>query len=858
MKYIFLVHLFILPFFSSFAQKTAVINPGRYDFGGITTAQKKILFKNNNIYVVRRNAEVYRYNGAKWDYLRCTNNMKILDFEIANDGSLWLGGELGLYKTDTTFFNNSKDVFPVEINGKRIFDSAYIIKQMKDGVWVFSNKGLTVYNGNDTHYVNINSSIVSEMLEDRNGHVFMASNKGLLVLKNNLLTTFDSTNSILPGGLIKNLHLTNTGEVWFNVENNERDQPVFFWKSNLIYPLTTKNCKKIPTVIANITSDNQGGIYFLQQKTNGDMLYQFNQSNNKVNYIINYFNTFKSHFHSIKGVYSHNGNFVFLADSIRFLPSNFVQKQFEDSLERYERLIERLDANNLSTIFLTGADFGWDLNRNLSHFPKTNCKTNFWAGSIWLSDSVNGEVHTAAQTYRQQGYDFYPGPINKIDGIAVAHPFKERIENEYSKPARVKKSDIDLFRQNFINGGNQPIPSSILKWPAHGDTTLGQLYQLAPFIDVNNDGHYDPSKGDYPDIKGDMAIFWVFNDAYLHTETGGKPFNFQFNAMAYSYACSDIVNGSSDEALNNSLFITYKIINRGNQHFNNIKLGLWLGVSIGNFKDDYVSCNPRVGYGYGYNGDAFDEYGYGNKPSTIAVVPIGSDSSQSYLDGFISYNNDYSLTGNPTRSEHYYYYLNNRFKDYTHLSYGGTGYEPNSTNLTKHMFPGKHDKLNRPFWSPAIANIPMGNKSMVLTIPSFSLPVDADTTVTFALVSSIPNDSASTDDKISFDVKKVKGWYAANNFPSCGKLIASINEPSSRNKHKIIVYPNPARESIHIRFEPTTHDNLRIYNLEGKVVLEKTAVLNNTPVDISVLPAGFYIIELKTDTHTHYHKMIKE
>jgi hypothetical protein len=34
--------------------------------------------------------------------------------------------------------------------------------------------------------------------------------------------------------------------------------------------------------------------------------------------------------------------------------------------------------------------------------------------------------------------------------------------------------------------------------------------------------YYEPQFGEYPDIDGDQAIFWVYNDkGNIHTESGG-------------------------------------------------------------------------------------------------------------------------------------------------------------------------------------------------------------------------------------------------------------------------------------------------------------------------------------------------
>ena len=45
---------------------------------------------------------------------------------------------------------------------------------------------------------------------------------------------------------------------------------------------------------------------------------------------------------------------------------------------------------------------------------------------------------------------------------------------------------------------------------------------LAPFVDQKGDGIYDPTEGDYPDIEGDQAIWWVMNDVGGDKRLDGK------------------------------------------------------------------------------------------------------------------------------------------------------------------------------------------------------------------------------------------------------------------------------------------------------------------------------------------------
>ena len=85
---------------------------------------------------------------------------------------------------------------------------------------------------------------------------------------------------------------------------------------------------------------------------------------------------------------------------------------------------------------------------------------------------------------------------------------------------KLTKSEIDNHITNYSDP-NYQVPEAIISWPAHGDIALGQNYNLAPYIDVNDNNIYDPYNGDYPCIKGDEAIYMIRNDVgNFHSESG--------------------------------------------------------------------------------------------------------------------------------------------------------------------------------------------------------------------------------------------------------------------------------------------------------------------------------------------------
>ena len=128
-------------------------------------------------------------------------------------------------------------------------------------------------------------------------------------------------------------------------------------------------------------------------------------------------------------------------------------------------------------------------------------------------------------------------------------------------------------------------------------------------------------------LLGDQTIWWVFNDVgNAHTQSGGIPIGLEVHAMAYAYA-------SFDEAINNTTFYQYKIINRSSSTLDNTYFGFYTDVNIGNFLDDFMGCDVGLSLGYAYNGDADDEgpAGYGLNPPAVGNIilegPVGYNSN---------------------------------------------------------------------------------------------------------------------------------------------------------------------------------------------------------------------------------------
>ncbi|HXC03219.1 MAG TPA: hypothetical protein VNZ86_00630, partial [Bacteroidia bacterium] len=378
---------------------------------------------------------------------------------------------------------------------------------------------------------------------------------------------------------------------------------------------------------------------------------------------------------------------------------------------------QSLDVNEVVAPVRVRGDMHWDGISAGYEVPKGSGKFADFAASLWIGGlDQGGTLHEAAMTYRQSGIDYWPGPLDTISGTTDS--VKAGAYDRVWKVDRFKIAEFQLkFSQGNVQNGTYIPQDGITNWPAKGNGNFTR--NLAPFVDVNHNGIYDPLiGGDYPIIQGDQEIYRIFNDQLApHTETQGVALQVEVHAIAYAYACPAIAD--SDKVLNYTTFYHYDIFNRSANNYTKVYLGGWQDVDLGNYSDDFVGCNPHGNFGYVYNGALCDGTGakgeYGCKPPMMSTVILngppavpgdGIDNNNNgvvdepgelnLMTGFHYYNNDFGAIGNPGFSnaspnpQHrpwdYYNYLIGKWKDSTFVTYGGIGY--GGVTPTRFMYPG--------------------------------------------------------------------------------------------------------------------------------------------------------------------------
>ena len=383
-----------------------------------------------------------------------------------------------------------------------------------------------------------------------------------------------------------------------------------------------------------------------------------------------------------------------------------------------------LDINNVNTSVGPGSMF-WDLDDARYEVPKGSNKHSIFAHDLWIGGVDDGGVlRLAAQTYRQNGDDYWPGPVSD----SIYH--NDANMGQWDRVWKIDRAEVEehIVRMS-ANDPTYIVPDIILNWPAHGDVSMGQSPYLAPFIDSDSNGIYDPYQGDYPDIKGDQAVYIIKNDVGdVHTESNAEQIGLEIHIMYYAYRCDNYPE------LDHTVFAKTTLYNRGEHNLNNAYIGTWTDMDLGFYLDDYVGCNVPLNLSYTYNGDMEDEgsAGYGFNPPAQGLVYLNGT-----MDKFMYYNNDGTVIGNPSSALDYYNYLRGIWKDNVPITYGGDGHGGGTsatTTLCDYMFPGTTDLNFTTPWSEVTAgNIPADRRFLMSNGP-FDLDTNTSYTLEYAFV----------------------------------------------------------------------------------------------------------------------------
>ena len=395
---------------------------------------------------------------------------------------------------------------------------------------------------------------------------------------------------------------------------------------------------------------------------------------------------------------------------------------------------ETLNVNNVNAMLgLNSLFYNHVYTISAFEVPKGSGSNTIFAANLWVAGKNQNSVFSSNEIFGHEfdyGHFNWQNKFNARSGPIMDATFYEKYSYKWDRHWKITADEIDYHINNWNTGGYQPI-DVIENWPAHGDINKGQAANLAPFIDNNNDGFYNPLDGDYPKIKGQQAVYFIYNDIRYHPASD-NPMSIEVHSLAYAYNCP------SDSAINNTVFLDYTIYNRSNLTYDSTYIGMWTDFDLGNASDDFVGCDIKRASYYVYNGDNNDEntggvIGYGShtpaqgvaflkgapkdndgldNPFTQTIQDVIDSSGTPYaglglgfgddtidneywgMEHFSFYNNSGGPRGGPQNGQEYYNYLCGKWKDGSQMVWGATGHASSGGTVpAKYIFPGNSDPL---------------------------------------------------------------------------------------------------------------------------------------------------------------------
>lgn len=490
-----------------------------------------------------------------------------------------------------------------------------------------------------------------------------------------------------------------------------------------------------------------------------------------------------------------------------------------------------LDRNQIKALINSnGALFGHIFHQNFIpsfEVPKGMGLNSIEMANLWVAGIDEfGNVRGAASTYFQYE-EYYFGPV-------ADNYYSEQYKNTYNRVWKVDLSEIQYHLENFSQPGYE-MPEAFLHWPAHGNTSNGEAADLAPYYDYNQNGIYDPIEGDCPAISGDQAVYFIFNEALGHHESGGSKMGLEFHGMAYCF------NPSIGSTLTQTIFINYKIINRSSQDYTDFYAGMWCDFSLGFNDDDTFGSDSINQMMYVFNSNNTDPL-YGAPAPVQGVILLNSEIKAAIpLDccgpeDSVAYNN---LRGLSTSGGEYHY---GGVPEGYPTTYYYTGYPELGTGwIARNSYSGDFYGFNV---RGIISSGPYNFKSDQSICLDFAFPYARDLPGTHLTAIALLREKAAA----------ILRFFNDNEF-NCNNGQSGIYHELVE-KHDFNIFPNPSSGIVNVNLTAIgeVEKKISVISSDGKML--KTITTSEDGLELDFPEKGVYIIVVETDAASFNRKLI--
>lgn len=515
---------------------------------------------------------------------------------------------------------------------------------------------------------------------------------------------------------------------------------------------------------------------------------------------------------------------------------------------------DSLDINNVTTTVLVHGDMWHDPTSfdNECYYNGSMPIRLGSAGALWMSGyGASGQLHVSAQTYRQIGNDYWPGPLNADGTLDLATSTK------WAKVWKVRRAEINTFRAIGTHTTTNT-PQAILTWPGKGSVYAGGKdgaaltvdREMAPFVDVNSNGVYEPLLGEYPDFDGDEALWCVYSDnGPTHDQTNGLPMKLEVRLMVTGY--------KRGTAMDNVVYYQYKVTNRSGNDYHDFRMAQWDDGDMGYYANTHAGFDSawRMGIYYSDTGVGLSGVPVGtetyNPPvrgMTIVVSPGDVAGHYEPAGSYMYYTNDASVTGNPTVDTEYAFYMRSRFRSGVHLCHDATSFSLTTGAPCNYVFTDGPEVAGG--WNECTIGKVGGERKTVMATNDFVLPAGGNTELVMAMVVDTGGGGCPG---VNFDgVRELAdtAWYYYAHPPAD---LGATNWATAA----VSIFPNPASHTIVVALPKAQLCRVRVCDVTGKVVYA-TEHRDDLTIDLSNWCAGVYVVGVITEQATYRQLITKQ
>ncbi|MEZ4805893.1 MAG: hypothetical protein R2815_00270 [Flavobacteriales bacterium] len=402
------------------------------------------------------------------------------------------------------------------------------------------------------------------------------------------------------------------------------------------------------------------------------------------------------------------------------------------------------------------------------------------------------------------------------------------------------------WHQAHWNEPGYEMPHAISSWPGNGDPANGEPLRLAPFMDLDNDGIYEPEQGEFPSIRGDQAVYYIQHDPDL---TG----QFTPPALIDRHIMHYVFWNSWDEHLYTTVFTNIKLINRSNRTYDDAHFGLLSDRTASCFTNDLNGSDTLLNLSYTYSALPSNSSCPGDPDTAPAAFGITwlSHPLASHLRLFQVSGPEpvLDMVTEMTLEN----LLNGSQED-------GTPILDPTGQTTTHMFTG--DPVAGTGWLDEFAPaLPRGLD--LSAIGPFNLPPNDTVCIDLAWVFGRNNADGhlASVGRLKQNTSAVRDWYQENVLDCNGSFGLVTPTPALVKPLSILsIRPNPASHTVRVSSSTMDHGTPLLFDGLGRSVQGNWPDLVNGSlyIDVRDLPNGIYTIRILGEATQATGRFVKE